>query len=164
MPQRTCDYCGNTFAALKPALGEGEFCNLGCAVRARVPVDAQGNFPVNRHLVAALIVGFLFLNQAMLAGVSVMLAERGRAEVSLKTAWVSFGVGLLVWAATLIALRREKVGRGKDFVFAGATLAILLAAIWKTEPRVGLALAADVVLLIWNFRGLTFKQRVTAPV
>ncbi|HEY9154246.1 MAG TPA: hypothetical protein VIM69_03890 [Opitutaceae bacterium] len=160
MPQCTCEYCGHTFSVLKSVVkGGGEFCNLGCAVRARVPVDGQGNFPVNQHLIATLLVGFLFLNQAMLAGLSAMLSQRGRVETSLKMAWASFVLGGLVWIGTLLVQRREKVGRGKDFVFAGSALGILLASIWKTEPRVGLALAAAAVLLVWNFRGLAFKQR-----
>jgi hypothetical protein len=123
-------------------------------------VDAQGNFPVNRHLVGAIVVGFLFVNQAMLAGLSALLAHRGQAMTSAKTAWVSFGLGVLVWGAMLAEQQVEKVGRGKDFVVAGATLGILLAAIRKTEPRVGLALAATAVLLIWNLRGITRNQRV----
>lgn len=161
MPQRTCEYCGNTFSALKaPAKGEGEFCNLGCAVRARVPVDAEGNFPVNQHLIAVLIIGFLFLNQAMLAGLSGLLAHRGRTEASLNLAWISYGVALFVWLATVVVQKLEKVVRGKDFVLSGVTLGILLAAIWRAEPRVGLSLAATAVLLIWNFRGITSRQVV----
>ena len=161
MPQRTCEYCGNTFAMLKPTeKSDGVFCHVGCAVRARVPVDAQGNFPVNQHLVGAVVVGFLFVNQAMLAGLSVLLGHRGQAMTSAKTAWISFALGMLVWGGMWVVQWLEKVGRGKDFVIAGLTLGILLAAIWKTEPRVGLALAGTTVLLIWNFRGIARSQRV----
>ena len=161
MPQFSCQYCGQSFSIVRSTQEAREtYCNLGCALRARVRVDADGNFPVNQHLVAALVTGFLFFNQALTAGAALMLVARGRTENSHQLAWVSFAFGVFVWLATLVLQQREKVARGKDYAFGGATLAILLAAIWRNEPRVGLALAATGVLLIWNLRGLIYHQQV----
>jgi len=162
MAQSICQHCGQVFTASKKVRkGDETFCNAGCGVRARVPVDAQGNFPVNQHLIAVLSVAFLFFNQVLTASLSALLGHRGRVEISLKLAWISFGLGVLVWLATWVIQKREAVLRVTDVVFAGLTLAMLGAAAWKTAPRMGLALAAVSILLVWNFRGLVFRQRVT---
>ena len=160
MPAHHCGNCGQSFSTLEPVTTAAEFCNLGCAIRGRLPVDAAGNFPVNQHLVGALVVGLLFFNQLLTASLSALLRHQGRTELALRIAWVSIIMAVLVWLTTIVLQRREGVRRGKDHVVSAVVLSIILASIWKTEPRIGLGAAATAALLIWNFRGLVFHQRV----
>jgi len=54
MSELSCHYSGVPIHVARPQPGRAYFSCSGCAIASRIPVDAQGNFPINRTLVAVL--------------------------------------------------------------------------------------------------------------
>lgn len=149
----TCEHCGLPFAAVRAKPGRALYCCSGCALAARVPVDANGQFPVNAALVTALGLGFGLFNQLLFWLLAMLVARRDEGlENAARLAWFSFAVGAAVWAALVVCQAQVGARRGADWVLAAATGAGLAWA-WS-EATPGFALAANGVLALWALRGL----------
>jgi hypothetical protein len=137
-PKAAADATRNETEMAGTTAGEADrglaYCCAGCAVAARVPVDAEGNFPVNVSLVRALVVGFLFFNEVLFATVALLVQGGERAAWSPRFGWMAATAGLLVWAGVVFVHRAERATRGVDvFVFA-VTAVLHVLAFWKL-PR-----------------------------
>lgn len=154
----TCHYCGLPFQVRRVEEGRPAYCCTGCAVLARVPVDAAGNFPVNAHLVSALAVGFLYFNQLLMWGLTVLLTREGNADLALRFQWIGAGAAFAVWLSVLWVQRREGAARGKDHVFSLLVLSLLIAGATGPSHRAWLLAAANAAGLAWSFRGLLRKR------
>ena len=153
----TREHCGLPFAAVRATLGRALYCCSGCALAARVPVDANGQFPVNVALLTALSLGFGLFNQLLFWLLAVLVARQsGGMENAARLAWVSFGIGAVVWAALVLCQARVGARRGADWVLAGIVCAGLAEAWLVASP--GLAFAANAVLAIWALRGLRRRK------
>lgn len=150
-----CQYCRRPLAGKTEPTNSVAYCSIGCALRGKVPVDAEGNFPVNGNLWAAVGIGFVFFNQLLLWGTVVWLNHQGKTGLVTRFKWLSVGLAFLVWFAVVVWQRVERVNRGKDFVFAVLTFSLLLKAAFGS-PGLSLLAAANGVFLFWNFRGVFF--------
>ena len=157
MERVTCQYCGLPFRVRKVAAGEAHFCCTGCAMLSRIPVDAEGQFPVNAHLVAALITGFILFNQLLFWLIAELLVREGRMAVAVRLFWLSGGAAAALWVSLLLLQRRVKALRGAEAVAMALGLAGLAWAFWRQPPRpLGLA-GVSLVLTAWTFRGLLLR-------
>ena len=151
-----CRYCGLPFKVHRVHPGREYFCCTGCATLARVPVDAQGEFPVNGHLVSALVVGFLYFNQLLFWSLAALLArDDSQLALAARFHWLMAGAALVVWLALMIIPLREKTARTPDFLMAAAALAAHGFALLSSRPPSGLWLAvANAAWLLWSLRGV----------
>jgi len=153
-----CEHCGLPFSVPRVVPGRPVYCCSGCALAARVPVDAQGQFPVNATLVAALGVGFVFFNQILFWLLASLLArEPERAGNAALFAGASLGVGMLTCG--LLLYLQGKAG-ARSWTDLGATIvaaAMLAAAAARFSP--GLAAATNAALALWALRGLRRQKR-----
>jgi hypothetical protein len=154
MSQRTCHYCGLIVRAGRTPVEQPVYCCTGCAIADRIPVDASGHFPVNRTLVAALAAGFLAFNQMLFGLLAAIAAHQGKAGLSMSMAWASIAVGAVVWMVLAFANRFSGLRSFGEKLPALVGLAVLVRAGWGQPPAIGLALAGNGMLLIWNMRGL----------
>ena len=156
---RVCRWCGNASAATRGTAPDDTFCCTGCALRARIPVDADGQFPVNGQLVSVLVTGFLYFNELLFWALATLGAEKLGEGVSQRMSWVAAGAALSVWLAVWIIQRREKCGGPRDAVVSGLVLGVHLVSLFFSE-RSGLCMAvANAGLLLWSARGLLSKKR-----
>lgn len=127
---------------------------------ARVPVDPQGQFPVNGHLISALVTGFFYFNQLLFWLLGLLIA-RDEAQVSLATrfGWLAAGTAFVVWTAVLVVQLREKSARTGDFIVAGIVLAVHGAAFRVLPPSAACMAGANALLLLWSMRGLLRRKR-----
>jgi hypothetical protein len=154
-----CEHCGLPFSVARVAPGRAVYCCSGCALAARVPVDANGQFPVNGALVTALGVGFVFFNQVLFWMLAILLARRADEASTMNAgrfAMVSLSAGVAVWLALAFFQTRAGARRCVDWLILGATLATLGWAL--TTARAEIALAANAVLTSWALRGLAKKK------
>jgi len=154
----TCEHCGLPFAVARATPGRALYCCSGCALAARVPVDASGQFPVNATLVTALGLGFGLFNQLLFWLLAVLVARRDEGlENAERLALVSFAIGAAVWAALVLCQARVGARRLADGVLAAASGAGLAWA-WSVATP-GLAFAANGLLALWALRGLRRGKR-----
>jgi hypothetical protein len=157
-----CRYCGLPFKVSRVEPGRDYFCCTGCAMLARVPVDPQGQFPVNSHLISALVTGFLYFNQLLFWLLSILLArDAAQSELAQRFGWLAAAAAFVVWAAVLIVQLREKSARAGDFVVAALALAVHGLAFRVLPPSAVCMAAANAVLLLWSVRGLLRRKRAT---
>lgn len=153
-----CQHCALPFSVSRVVPGRPVYCCSGCALAARVPVDAQGQFPVNAALVTALGVGFVFFNQALFGLLAVLLARSEDGAVNAQRfVWASLGVGGLVWAALLFFQIREGARRPVDGVVAGLGAALVGWGVANALP--GPALLGNALFAAWALRGLARGRR-----
>ncbi|ATC62976.1 hypothetical protein CMV30_02790 [Nibricoccus aquaticus] len=158
-----CRYCGLPFKVTRVEPGRDYFCCTGCAMLARVPVDAQGQFPVNAQLISVLVTGFLYFNQLLFWLLSVLLArEDAQAALAVRFGWLAAGAALVVWAAVLLVQLREKSARAGDFVGAALVLAMHGVAFRVQPPSAVCMAGANALLLLWSVRGLLRRKRRSA--
>lgn len=155
----TCHYCGLPFKVRRADPGREYFCCTGCAMLSRVPVDAQGQFPVNAHLVAALTTGFLFFNQLLCWLVGVLLVREGRMAVALRFFWLADAAALAVWLALAFLLWKQRTARAADCVLMVAAAAVFVFAHRQLPPVLQDMAVVNLVLLGWNFRGVLRKKK-----
>lgn len=154
-----CEHCGLPFSVGRVAPGRPVYCCSGCALAARVPVDADGQFPVNAALVTALSSGFVFFNQALFWLLGILLARRADAASATnagRLALASLAIGAAVWLALAIFQTRAGARRGADFFILILALAGIGAAFAVCQP--GLAVGANALLAAWALRGLARKK------
>ena len=158
MSQVSCAHCGQVFRVNRIDEERDYFCCAGCALRARVPVGPEGNFPVNRDLLLALTVGFLYFNQLLDWGLSSLLARQDRLVLAQRFAWGSVILALIVWLGLLLLQRRAGPLRGKDYVVAVVSFTVMAASFRSAGEAGGLLAAANAVFFIWSFRGVIRRK------
>jgi len=154
----TCRYCGLPFRVRKAESGRDYFCCTGCAMLSRLPVDEKGQFPVNAHLVSALVAGFLFFNELLFWLLAELLVREGRMALAVRLFWLAGGAALAVWLALAVLQWKEKAARTIDFVIMALGLAVFAAALRRLPPLPLEMAVANVVLIAWCFRGLLRKR------
>ena len=154
----TCEHCGLPFSVARAAPGRAIYCCSGCALAARVPVDAQGQFPVNGALVAALGVGFVFFNQVLFWLLAVLLARRNAdgAATAARLVWASLGVGVAVWTALAWFQIAAGARRVADWVVMAAAAGLLACGLANVHP--GVAAGGNALLAAWASRGLMRRR------
>jgi hypothetical protein len=153
----TCEHCGLPFSVARSVPGKAVYCCSGCALAARVPVDAQGQFPVNAALVTALGLGFVFFNQVLFWLLAVLLARSvdGAANAE-RFAWASLGVGTAVWIALAVFQGVAGARRITDLAVLAAAAGLLACGVTNLHP--GLAAGGNALLAAWALRGLMRKR------
>jgi hypothetical protein len=153
-----CDHCGLPFRVTRVRPGQPVYCCSGCALAARVPVDAQGQFPVNGALVTALGVGFVAFNQLLFWLLAVLLVREGQIETAGKLTLASLGAGVAVWGAVVWLQIAVGARRGLDLLVMAVAVAALGLAFYSSEPCV--ALAGNLGLIAWSLRGVRRRKNV----
>lgn len=155
MPTSTCNHCGTTFRVARAEdAPRAAFCCAGCGLRAKVPIDGEGNFPVNGYLIFGLVIGFAYFNQLLGWGMHGLLLKQEKLPAADGFARAGVIAALFVWFGVVSFQWRLRALRAKDTVVAAVALVILGWAIREWPPAGGLLAAANAILLIWNFRGI----------
>jgi hypothetical protein len=151
-----CEHCGLPFTSLRAVAAGPVYCCTGCALAARVPVDAEGNYPVNAAALTATVLAFVGFNQALFWGVALLLArevEDARALVNAgRFALASLLVGAGLWVS--LAWIQAKVGARGAGDFAVAILSLLGVVGAAVAGAPGWALLANLGLALWALRGV----------
>lgn len=151
-----CEHCGLPFSVSRVAPGRAIFCCSGCALAARVPVDANGHFPVNAALVSALGTGFVFFNQGLFALLAVLLNREADGAVNAgRFVWASLLTGALL--ALVLAVIQARVGARRlvDGMVLAACVALVALGLATKSP--GCAMAGNLGLVLWAARGILRK-------
>lgn len=167
-----CEHCGLPFTVARTTPGRAVYCCSGCALAARVPVDASGQFPVNAALVTALSVGFAAFNQVLFWLLGVLLARRAgafsdtaseapgadlaSAENAARFAWASLGVGAVVWISLAVLQWRVGARRAADLCVLALGLAGVVAGLALRQPT--WAALGNALVIAWSLRGLRRKR------
>lgn len=151
-----CEHCGLPFRVTRVRPGQPVYCCSGCALAARVPVDAQGQFPVNGALVTALGVGFVAFNQLLFWLLAVLLAREGQIQTAGKLTLASLAAGVAVWGAVVGLQFVVGARRVLDSVVMVAGAAAVTLGIVAGEPCV--ALAGNLGLIAWSLRGVRRRK------
>jgi hypothetical protein len=131
------------------------FPSIGAAVRDRIQVDAQGNFPITRTLIAVLAFAVVLFNQGLFWLLAVLLHGQGRPIAAGRFLVASLGVGVALWAILVVLHFRFTGGaRRNDNLVMILTGGLLIAGVTAASP--GCALAATVAFTAWAARG--FKK------
>jgi hypothetical protein len=129
------------------------FSSIGAAVRSRIPVDAQGNFPINRTLIAVLGFALALFNQALFWLLAVLIQGQGRPVPAGRFLLASLGVGAALWLILVgLQVRFTGCGRRADWLVAGLTGGLLAVGVVGMSP--GCVLAATGLFTAWSARGL----------
>ena len=158
MDSVSCRYCGLPFRVRRVAPGRDYFCCTGCAMVSRLPIDEKGQFPVNAHLVSALVAGFLFFNELLFWLVAVLLVREGRMKLAVRFFWLTAGAALAVWLALAILQWKEKAVRSVDLAVMALGLGVFATACHRLPPAPVQLAVANAALLAWTFRGLLRKR------
>lgn len=130
--------------------------SIGVAVRSRIPVDAQGNFPINRTLIAVLGFALAFFNQALFWLLAVLLAGQGRDIVAGRFLVASLVLGAALWfVLTVVQWRATGGGRATDWMVVALTGLLGAAGVASESP--GCLIASVLLLTAWGSRGLIRK-------
>ena len=158
MSQVHCEHCGQAFRVSRIEENRDYFCCAGCALRARVPVDTEGNYPVNADLIGALVLGFLYFNQLLDWGLGSLVAWQGKALLAQRFAFGGAVLGVMVWFGVVLLQRRAGPLRGKDYVVAAISLTLIIASVQSTPLAASLLAAANALGLTWAFRGIARRK------
>ncbi len=154
----TCEHCGLPFSTPRSEPGRAVYCCSGCALAARVPVDAQGQFPVNAALVTALGVGFVFFNQVLFWLLAVLLArDPDAAANAVRFTWASLGVGVAVGLALASFQISAGARRTADWAVLVAAAGLLACGVVNAHP--GVAVGGNALLAAWALRGLMRERK-----
>jgi hypothetical protein len=153
-----CTHCGLPFRVARVRQDKPVYCCSGCALAARVPVDAEGQFPVNGALVTTLGVGFAAFNQLLLWLLALLLAREGQVETAATLTLASLALGLGVWGA--LASLQIGVGarRVLDLAVLGAGAGAVVLGVIVREPC--LALAGNIGVIAWSVRGVRRRPKL----
>jgi len=153
-----CTHCGLPFRVARVRPDKPVYCCSGCALAARVPVDAEGQFPVNGALVTALGVGFAAFNQLLLWLLALLLAREGQVETAAKLTLASLALGGVVWGA--LASLQIGVGarRVLDLAVLGVGACAVVLGVIVREPC--LALAGNIGVIAWSVRGVRRRPKL----
>ena len=157
MSELRCQYSGVPIHVARPQPNRAYFSCTGCAIASRIPVDAQGNFPINRTLIAVLAGALIIFNQGLFWLLAVLLAGQGREVVAGRFLNPSLAVGGAMWLLLVIAQWRSTGGgRWTDWLVVQLTAVLLAFGVVTHSP--GCVLASVVVLVAWAARGLRHKR------
>ncbi len=159
MNQVHCHHCGQSFRVRRADPKREYFCCAGCVLRARVPVDAAGNYPVTGELIAVLVVGVLYFNQLLTWGVGALLARQDKVLLAQRFSMAGVILALLVWLGLVLLQRRARPGQGKDYVITAVSFLFIAASLGSALPAGGLLAAANGMFLAWSLRGV-FRRKV----
>lgn len=127
----------------------GQFSSIGAAIASRIPVDAQGNFPVNRTLVAVLAFGLAFFNEALFW----LLAHVGREAVAGRFLLGSIGLGVVLWLTLVVVQVRVTGGANRaGWLVTVLTGGLVVTGVLMTTPAC--VLAGVGLLTAWSARGI----------
>ena len=156
MDKVVCHHCGLPFKAVCVQPGRRYFYCSGCAIASRVPVDANGKFPVNTGVVTALAVGFTFFNQLLFWLLAVLLVREERLEIAGRFAAASLIAGVLIWIALIVVQWRMGARRTVDGVVLLLTLGLAGTGVAMESPAC--VAAGNAALVAWGLRGLLNKK------
>ena len=147
-----CTHCGLPFRVARVRPDKPVYCCSGCALAARVPVDAEGQFPINGALVTALGVGFAAFNQLLVWLLALLLARQGQVQTAATLTLASLAMGIVVCGA--VAALQIGVGarRVLDLAVLGAGAGAVVLGVIVREPC--LALAGNIGVIVWSVRGV----------
>jgi len=138
------------------ARGGVRFVSTGAAIRSRIPVSADGNFPINKTLIGVLALGLAIFNQALFWLLAVLLAGRGNTVTAARFVIASVALGAVLWALlAVLQWRATDGGNAADKGVLVLTAALCAGSVWLVSPVCGLAAVA--VLTAWSVRGLFGK-------
>jgi hypothetical protein len=157
MSELRCQYSGVPIQVARPQPGRAYFSCSGCAVASGIPVDAQGNFPINRTLIAVLGFGVVVFNQLLFWLLAVLLAARNREVAAERFVFASLAIGVALWLL-LVILQWRVTGGGRrtDRVMVAITGALLATGVAVASP--GCVAGAVLGLIAWGGRGLAHKR------
>lgn len=146
----SCLRCGARMTSVAGAAAP--YCSCGCAALARIPVDKDGNFPINAHLVRLILVGGLFFNQLLVCSVSAWMIHKERLELAHRMSVAGLVLAVAVWFSVLVVQIGEGVLRRKDVALDFLTLAIFVAIVLRGGSILPALAVLNGILLLWNFR------------
>lgn len=139
------------------ALRSVKFASAGAAIRSRIPVDRDGNFPINRMLIGVLTFGVALFNQGLFWLLAVLLAGRGSELTAARFVIASVALGAVLWVIlAVLQWRVTRGGGGADKGVLVLTAALCAGGVWAVSPACGLASTG--LLTVWSARGLLGKQ------
>ncbi|MFA6960177.1 MAG: hypothetical protein WC205_05445 [Opitutaceae bacterium] len=161
MSEVRCHYSGVPMQVAHPQPGRHYYSCTGCAVAGSVPVDAQGNFPVNGPLIAVLVGGVAFFNQVIIWPLSVMLLRQGKDSTAGHLVTASLAIGLVLWLA-LVVVQWRVTGGGRRADWLVVVFTALLAVCGLILHSPGCMVEGTALLMVWGARGLLYKKRFQA--
>ncbi|MDF3058332.1 MAG: hypothetical protein K0R17_2547 [Rariglobus sp.] len=130
-----------------------QYSCTGSFLASRIPVDENGNFPINRTLIAVLAGGLLFFNQGLFWLLAELLAGQGRDVVANRFLVASLAVGAGLWLVlTLVQAKATGGGRMSDWLVVALTGGLGAAGLLAKSPAC--LVAAVLLLMVWGLRGL----------
>jgi len=156
MSDQRCQYSGAPIHVARPQPGRAYFSCTACAVASRIPVNADGNFTINRMLITVLAFGLAIFNQALFWLLAVLLVGRDKPVVAERFVVGSLALGGVLWLILVIAQWRA-TGGGRLADWAVVVLTGLVGAAGVVAHSPGCMLAAVGLLTIWGVRGVVFK-------
>lgn len=155
-----CTYCGLPFTTRAKVVGP-VYCCTGCAMASRIPVDASGQFPINRALIELLAFGFGLFNEILFALLALLLAGEGKGVNSVRFAWASVVLGVIVLTSALVLQRRSGGRTGMASTVGLLSVGVAGAAFLTYPPNPWLVLAGNGLLILWSARGIIFGRNRT---
>lgn len=146
-----CAYSGVPIHVSNPQPGRAYFVTSACAIKSRIPVDAEGNFPINRPLIAVLTVSMLIFNQALFWLLAVLMDGRGKVVGGKRFLVASVALGAALWLL-LAVFQWRSTGGGSvaDKVVLALTAALVALGVIGTSPACSLGGVA--LLVAWGLR------------
>lgn len=161
MVTQPCQFCGLPVRCRRVDPAQPVFCCTGCAIAAQIPVDAQGQFPVNKALVGALALAFVYFNQALFTLLNGLLLHQQKGDIAARFGWLAVASAAVVWL-TAVTLQLRSPGlerRIPDYGLWVATALIPALLWWKSGPPLSCMLLTNLLLLGWGARGLLRRRR-----
>ena len=158
----TCQYCGASFRTAVEALPArpGPFCSSGCGLLGRIPIDKDGQYPVNAVLLSGLAIGLLYFHEALFILLARTAVQHARLETAVLFLWLSAVSGGFVWLGVVLINLRLGLLRKPDIWVIVFVLAVIGATCRQLPPAPVEIIGANTFLLAWSARGL-IKKRFT---
>ena len=160
----TCLHCGASFRTATSSFrsSPGPFCSAGCGIAGRIPVDKDGQYPVNAALLSGLAIGLLYFNEILFALLArtATAVQPARSVTSEHFLWFSAGLGGLVWLGVVVVNLRLNLLRKPDIAVIVPILAAIGVACRHFPPAPIEIIGGNAILLAWSTRGL-IKKRFT---
>lgn len=150
---------GGAIPVARAQSGRPYFSCTACAIAARIPVDAEGNYPITRTLVAVLVAAVLFFNQVLFWLLTLSLFRQNRMIAAERFVFVSLALGGALWLVLVVAQwRATGGGNWTDRLVIALTGLLGAAGVFIGSP--GSMVAAVGLLAVWGLRGL-FRKKTT---
>lgn len=160
MSNLRCHHSGAPIQVARPQPGRAYFSCTACAIADRIPVDAEGNYPITRALVAVLVAAVVFFNQALFWFLTFSLTRQNRMIAAERFVFTSLALGGALWLVSAIAQwRATGGGRWTDRLVVVLTGLLSAAGVIVGSP--GCLVGSVLLLTAWGLRGLGCKQSAT---